>query len=139
MDWSEVRLPHGHITYALTRLELGSDRLNTATLPGHRLALPALGGTSCSASRTGPDRPGTRAAGAAGKALREATILRLFAVELGRTGAVPARHRSPAVQVNRGPLRELFAQAQAGSETHNVLNLTRAAAPRSTGSAFAGR
>ncbi len=131
MDWSlRGCARHGHVTYAPDETAL-RDRLNTATPAGHAWRCLRCGDFVLG------EPHGTGPAGDAplvlrGKALREATILRLFAVErwvralvLALLGIAVLRFKS-----SEASLRELFAQAlPAAKPLANVLNLDLSSSP----------
>jgi uncharacterized membrane protein (DUF2068 family) len=131
MDWSlRGCARHGHITYAPDETGL-RDRLNTSTPAGHAWRCLRCGDFVLG------EPHGSGPAGEAplvlrGKALREATILRLFAVErwvralvLALLGLAVLRFKS-----SEASLRELFAQAlPAAKPLANVLNLDLNSSP----------
>jgi uncharacterized membrane protein (DUF2068 family) len=131
MDWSlRGCARHGHVTYAPDEPAL-RDRLNATTPAGHAwrclrcgdfvIGEPAGGGPAGSAPVV-----------LRGKALREATILRLFAVErwvralvIALLGIAVLRFRS-----SEASLRQLFEQAlPAAKPLANVLNIDLSSSP----------
>ena len=131
MDWSlRGCARHGHITYSPDETEL-RDRLNVGTPAGHAWRCLRCGDFVLGEPH-GSGPAGDAPLVLRGKALREATILRLFAVErwvralvLALLGIAVLRFKS-----SEASLRQLFEQAlPAAKPLANVLNLDLTSSP----------
>jgi uncharacterized membrane protein (DUF2068 family) len=131
MDWSlRGCARHGHVTFAADEPEL-RDRLNAATPAGHAWRCLRCGDFVIGEpAGSGPARSAPVVL--RGTALREATILRLFAVErwvralvIALLGIAVLRFRS-----SEASLRQLFEQAlPAAKPLANVLNIDLSSSP----------